>query len=135
MSAYNYSKNYYSGLTAFKLTNIKYISLKLPAVKVMITIGMATNIVGAKILFDKILIDGLEVNEWQRDRMLDYFTFSQEEVLPEKERLRRKSEEESEIVRLEKLAIANAWYEKLTDTEKNYVNILSGRYVICAPFI
>jgi len=121
--------------TSYKLSNIQYIPiLKLAAVKTMITIDMATNIVEAKALFDKILVEGLEVNSWQKDRMSENFTFSEEEIIPKEERERREAEKLAERLLQEKLAAADAWYETLTDIEKKHVDILGSRYVICAPF-
>jgi hypothetical protein len=121
--------------TAYKLTNLQYIPiLKLAAVKTLIVIDMAANIVEAKVLFDKILVEGLEVNSWQKDMMSEHFTFNEEEVIPEEERVRRNAEKESKRILEEELAVADAWYENLTEKEKNYVNTLCGRYVVSAPF-
>ena len=108
----------------YKLTNISYIPIfKLQAVKAMITIGEAKTIFDAKGVFDKILIEGLEVDSWQKKIMSEYFIFSEEEIMSkeEKEVLIANKELEEEV------AIADAWYNKLSDTEKNYIKILGRR--------
>lgn len=124
----------YNLLTTYRLTNIQFKpSHKLAAIKLLISIDKAANIVEAKNLFDKILVEGLEVNSSQLDKMSCYFTFNQKEIISARELIWREAQKEAKRISIEKMSIADAWYENLTDTEKDYVNTLCSRYVYSAP--